>query len=549
MTMFRTYTVRSGDTLGQIAIAHATSIEALVALNDIKNANAIKVGQELRVRQVSEAFHIVSSGETLGKIAKRYGVSVAQIVAANSLPNANKIAVGQKLVIPSAGGTDTASSISPAKDLGSLSSKYEVGNRGPGTVSGGHGDPGGVSYGSYQFASKQGNARKFLKADGKQWEAEFGSHKQGTKPFSDVWRKIAKREPDAFHAAQHAYVKRQYFDRQVRKIESICGVDITKCSRALQDAAWSTAVQHGATTSLIGDVLKKLKTGRRDPDYDRQALIAIYGERGRTDANGTLVRFRSASKDVQRGVARRFRNELKDALDMLKAEQTLEVITPEKDASMEDSRKLLQKAQRSLTDEDVHLLIEKYGDLEAKNEFLNGEKVLIALRNPTDAKKYLRGRYDDPIIVVWRRSDGSVRLKRFMGNTEPARIYAWGQAKASKGSSTDLDGDGRNDLGRLQPGTYHYQPRKPSKFLGNKAFRARDVQVALRDTNHDGKFSEVDDKIDLSGAGRSMLLHQGGTGNNTWSAGCQTISKTYYNRFLSTLGRQTSFSYILINVG
>ncbi|MEO7404886.1 MAG: hypothetical protein ABIU95_14560, partial [Burkholderiales bacterium] len=45
--------------------------------------------------------------------------------------------------------------------LGKLSAKYESGGRASGTVSSGKGDPGGVSYGSYQLSSKVGTAQKF----------------------------------------------------------------------------------------------------------------------------------------------------------------------------------------------------------------------------------------------------------------------------------------------------------------------------------------------------------------------------------------------------
>ena len=548
MAIYQTYKVQSGNTLGAIAKQFNTSVEELVALNGLSNPNAIRVGQELKVQVISETYYTVNSGDSLGKIANKYGVTVSQIMQANSLADANKISVGQRLIIPTKSTAPTGSSISPMRELGNLSKKYEVGGNGPGTVSGGHGDVGGVSYGSYQLASKFGNARKFLRKEGKKYEPEFKNHKEGTKPFSDVWKAIAKREPTEFHNAQHDYIQRTHFDPQVAKIKEISGVDVTKRSHALMDAVWSAAVQHGPRSSLVGKVLKGLAVKQKDPKYDAQALIAIYGERGRTNANGVLVHFSGNSAAVQRGVAKRFRNELNDALAMLGAEDTLKEITPEPDASPKNSRDLLVKAQKSLTDQDVHTLIERYGDLEAQNQFQAGKKVVIALRNPTNSKKYLNGKYDDPFIVVWRKGDGSVGLKRFMGNTEPAGIYAWGQAKAHKGSSTDIDKDGRNDLGRLRAGTYHYAPRSQGNFLGNKAFRARNVQVAMRDTNHDGKFSLVDgDKLDPKGAGRSMLIHQGGN-TATWSAGCQTISKRYYNSFLATLGKQKEFSYILINV-
>lgn len=549
MSIYQTHTVRSGETLGQIAQDYGTSVSGLVTLNNLADANQISIGQEIKIKQVSETYYTIKSGDTLSAVAKQYEVTVAQIMSANDLANANKIKVGQRLIIPASGSASTATSISPIRELGNLSKKYEVGNRGPGTVSGGHGDPGGVSYGSYQLASKFGNARKFLADEGERWEAEFAGLEEGTGPFTAVWKAIADRQSELFHDAQHDFIQRTHFEPQVRKIKSISGVDIMTRSHALMDAVWSAAVQHGANSSLIGNVLNDLAVSSDSADYDQQAIVAIYAERGRTNSSGTLVHFSSSSAAVQRGVAQRFRNELNDALGMLGAEVTLATITPSSDASREESYDLLVKAQRSLTDEEVHTLIERYGDLEAKGNFLNNEKVMIALRNPTDRKKYLRGTFDDPFLLVWRSGSGSVAIKRYMGNTEAARIYAWGQAKAHKGSTVDLDQDGRNDLGRLRAGTYHYGPRLEGEFLGAKAFRARDVQVCMRDINHDGKFSLVDgDLIDSAGAGRSMLLHRGGSGHDTWSAGCQTITNSDYRRFLSDLGTQDHFSYILINV-
>jgi murein DD-endopeptidase MepM/ murein hydrolase activator NlpD len=45
-----TYTVVSGDNLTKIAKAHGTTVAALVKLNNIKNANLIRVGQVLKLK-------------------------------------------------------------------------------------------------------------------------------------------------------------------------------------------------------------------------------------------------------------------------------------------------------------------------------------------------------------------------------------------------------------------------------------------------------------------------------------------------------------------
>ncbi|HEY5890674.1 MAG TPA: LysM peptidoglycan-binding domain-containing protein [Acidimicrobiia bacterium] len=43
------YTVKSGDRLGDIAFAHSTGISTLVSMNNLSNANVIRVGQVLKV--------------------------------------------------------------------------------------------------------------------------------------------------------------------------------------------------------------------------------------------------------------------------------------------------------------------------------------------------------------------------------------------------------------------------------------------------------------------------------------------------------------------
>ncbi|HEY0366030.1 MAG TPA: LysM domain-containing protein, partial [Pyrinomonadaceae bacterium] len=123
----------------------------------------------------------IRPGDTLSKIAKRNGVSLAQLLKANpQITNPNKIQVGQVVNLPdtstettqplpskittaaatvaaaAAGAAAGAIGEALAEALGTLSAKYETGGRGPGTVSTGAGDPGGVSYGSYQMATKMG---------------------------------------------------------------------------------------------------------------------------------------------------------------------------------------------------------------------------------------------------------------------------------------------------------------------------------------------------------------------------------------------------------
>ncbi|MCT9144570.1 LysM peptidoglycan-binding domain-containing protein [Streptomyces violarus] len=54
-----TYTVKSGDTLGEIAAAHHTTVQALVELNGIKDPNKIGAGRKLKL-PASTAARVVS---------------------------------------------------------------------------------------------------------------------------------------------------------------------------------------------------------------------------------------------------------------------------------------------------------------------------------------------------------------------------------------------------------------------------------------------------------------------------------------------------------
>jgi hypothetical protein len=81
-------------------------------------------------------------------------------------------------------------------------------------------------------------------------------------------------------------------------------------------------VQHGVPrgSQITHRALGTLRIGFEDSLFDRSFIVAIYGERGRQDSKGVLVHFRRSSPAVRRGVARRFRDEQRDALEMLAEE-------------------------------------------------------------------------------------------------------------------------------------------------------------------------------------------------------------------------------------
>jgi hypothetical protein len=204
----------------------------------------------------------------------------------------------------------------PVIAVGKLSEKYESGGRGPATVSTGKGDPGGVSYGTYQLASKVGRADQFVK---KYYPKEFEGLQGGTPEFSERWKKLAQSDPDALHGKEHEFIKATHYDPQAAKILKETKLDVGTRSRVFQDVVWSTSVQHGPNTPIIVLAVQPL-FGDRGPDgVSEEAMIrAIYAERGRKNAQGTLVYFTRASEAVQKAVANRFVQEMKDALEALR---------------------------------------------------------------------------------------------------------------------------------------------------------------------------------------------------------------------------------------
>lgn len=206
--------------------------------------------------------------------------------------------------------------------IGTLSEKYETGGRGPGTVSTGKGDAGGASYGSYQMTSQPngGTVRRFLAWRDFPFRETFAGLSPGTASFTVAWKKLATEQPEAFHAAQHEFIKITHYDPLARKTKLRDGLDFETRSAALRDVIWSTAVQHGGATDVITAALAAVRIARTTPDFDRRLIEAIYAERGRKMADGRLARFLRNSDAVQKGVAKRFAAERAEALAMLARE-------------------------------------------------------------------------------------------------------------------------------------------------------------------------------------------------------------------------------------
>ena len=302
-----TYTVQAGDTLSKIATRNGLKMAQLLQANpQISNPDRINVGDIINLPN--------SSTENATQPLP------SNPVASNPVP---PISTNNTQPLPSNPVTSSVGAVGAAiaDELGNLSAKYETGGRGPGVVSTGAGDPGGVSYGSYQMASKKGTVARFVAQPGFPWAKDFAGLTPGTAQFTAVWKKIAAEQTAEFQHAQHEFIKASHYDLLCAKVKTDNGVDINTRSRAVQDVIWSTAVQHGGATPIVSRAIATLSCNCEDPSYDKQLICAIYAERGRKKPDGNLAYFGKSSPSVQAGVAKRFQNEQQDALNML-AKQT-----------------------------------------------------------------------------------------------------------------------------------------------------------------------------------------------------------------------------------
>lgn len=135
------YTVKSGDTLGQIASKHGISLSNLKKWNNL-NSDLIYPGNKLVVKKgsassssssnkgnssnsgstsnKSKTTYTVKSGDNLSKIASKYGVSVNSLMSWNNL-SSHVIYPGNKLTINGKSSSSNNSSSSNSSNSGSSS--------------------------------------------------------------------------------------------------------------------------------------------------------------------------------------------------------------------------------------------------------------------------------------------------------------------------------------------------------------------------------------------------------------------------------------------
>lgn len=93
------YVVAPGDTLYTIARNYNTTVDAIVAANELPEPNHLLVGQAL-VIPITGRYHIVVRGDSLWSVANRYNIDYLELARINSINPNSTIYPGLRLYIP-----------------------------------------------------------------------------------------------------------------------------------------------------------------------------------------------------------------------------------------------------------------------------------------------------------------------------------------------------------------------------------------------------------------------------------------------------------------
>jgi murein DD-endopeptidase MepM/ murein hydrolase activator NlpD len=85
MLLNTSYTVKPGDTIGQIAWDFGLNQDTILSVNSIKNSRLLQIGQVLKIPNQDGILYQVKSDDSLAKIAESYEVEVSALRTVNEL--------------------------------------------------------------------------------------------------------------------------------------------------------------------------------------------------------------------------------------------------------------------------------------------------------------------------------------------------------------------------------------------------------------------------------------------------------------------------------
>ena len=341
------------------------SIEVDEKSRDINN-NSVKQFNSLTLQNTSSAEFFASKNLNADEFATQWATSFSshKDISKNAIADFSSI---------------KAKDIQFNKNdhLGFVSGEFESGGN-PGVIAK---DNIGYAYGAWQMNSQVGALRAFVK-DIKNDErfARLAELKIDSPEFQNEWARVAKAYPSEFLEKQHEFIEKTRF-KPVLEYARSAGLNTT--NRAVQEALWSQAVQHGfeGNKKIIDAAVKKVGKSSSPDDIVR----ALYEARANY-INGLST----LSDSLKAQINDRYRRESAKALGIASNEefQSSEItkrvnsdsdvpITNEESNS--ENSKNGAETQKSSTDENLATNISKTEspDKEISVENLDQNKVTI----------------------------------------------------------------------------------------------------------------------------------------------------------------------------
>ncbi len=141
-----TYTIKSGDTLSEIAERQAMPLAELYSINGINQSHVLKVGEKIKVYAKSSnssssasssssstssnskkiETYTIKSGDTLSEIAERQAMPLAELYSINGINQNHVLKVGEKIKVYAKSSNSSSSASSSSSNTSSNSKKIET---------------------------------------------------------------------------------------------------------------------------------------------------------------------------------------------------------------------------------------------------------------------------------------------------------------------------------------------------------------------------------------------------------------------------------------
>lgn len=196
--------------------------------------------------------------------------------------------------------TDTEDKATVYK-LGMVAVKYEGGSFDTAIISNIPDDPGGKSYGPFQFSLNAGTLKTFI--DQSRFRVLFEGMEIGSDAFDKQWIALTEDDSGTFLADQHDFAITKFFNPafQYAILQGFC-----RDSLAIQEAIFSMALQHGGYRRII----KLAKQRLRERSVPAQ-IAALY------DARKVYVMgLHSLSPLLKKAITQRYDREILDIFEV-----------------------------------------------------------------------------------------------------------------------------------------------------------------------------------------------------------------------------------------